>query len=37
MIISTDVEKAIDEVKLPFPIKAPKKLGVEGYISTLKR
>jgi hypothetical protein len=37
MIISTDAEKAFNEIQHPFMMKALKKLGIEGmYFNTTK-
>ena len=37
MIISIDAEKAFDEIQLPFMIKTPKKIGIEGtYLNIVK-
>ena len=37
MIISTDVEKAFDKVQLPFMIKTPSKVGVEGAFLNMRK
>ena len=37
MIISTDVEKAFDEIQHPFLIKALSKVGIEGaFLNIIK-
>ena len=37
MIISIDAEKAFDKIQLPFMIKTPKKIGIEGtYLNIVK-
>ena len=37
MIISTDAEKAFDEIQYPFTIKILQKVGIEGtYLSMIK-
>ena len=37
MIISIDVEKALDKIQQPFMIKTPNKMGIEGkYLNIIK-